>query len=73
MYGHGIEDIVMCDTSGIIYEGRPVNMNNFKNELASFTNRNKISGTLADAVKGRDLFVGVSSAVSYFIIIFRVH
>lgn len=42
LHGHGIEDIVMCDTSGIIYEGRPVNMNNFKNELAAFTNRNKI-------------------------------
>ncbi|CAD8124597.1 unnamed protein product [Paramecium sonneborni] len=62
LHGHGIEDIVICDTSGIIYEGRPQNMNNFKNDLAKFTNKNKIQGTLADAVKQRDLFVGVSSA-----------
>ncbi len=53
----------MCDTAGIIYEGRPTNMNVFKNDLAAFTNRTKIQGTLTDAVKGRDLFVGVSSAV----------
>lgn len=39
-------------------------MNEFKNELASFTNQNKIKGVLKDAVKGRDLFVGVSTAGS---------
>lgn len=65
LYGHGITDVVMCDTAGIIYEGRPTNMNQFKNDLAAFTNRTKIQGTLADAVKGRDLFVGVSSAVEF--------
>jgi malate dehydrogenase (oxaloacetate-decarboxylating) len=63
LFGHGVTDIIMCDTAGIIYEGRPTNMNAFKNDLAAFTNRTKIQGTLTDAVKGRDLFVGVSSAV----------
>ncbi|CAD8092608.1 unnamed protein product [Paramecium primaurelia] len=62
LHGHGIQDIIICDTTGIIYEGRPSNMNEFKNELASFTNKNKIKGVLTDAVKGRDLFVGVSTA-----------
>ncbi|CAD8106348.1 unnamed protein product [Paramecium primaurelia] len=62
LHGHGVEDILICDTEGVIYEGRPKNMNSFKNDLAKFTNKNKIAGKLEDAVKGRDLFVGVSSA-----------
>lgn len=68
LHGHGVEDILICDTEGIIYEGRPKNMNSFKNDLAKFTNKNKIAGKLEDAVKGRDLFVGVSSAVYILII-----
>ena len=47
-------------------------MNEFKNELASFTNKNKIKGILTDAVKGRDLFVGVSSAVYIILYFYRV-
>lgn len=37
-------------------------MNEFKNDLAKFTNKDKIEGKLADVVKGRDIFVGVSAA-----------
>lgn len=62
LHGHGVEDILICDTEGIIYEGRPKNMNSFKDGLAKITNKNKVSGKLVDAVKGRDIFVGVSSA-----------
>lgn len=46
-------------------------MNEFKNELATFTNKNKIKGVLTDAVKGRDLFVGVSIAVINVRFIYR--
>lgn len=58
----GVKDVIMCDTKGIIYEGRPHGMNPFKEEIAKITNRNKIEGTLTDALKGADVFIGVSVA-----------
>ena len=39
----GVRDIIMCDTKGAIYEGRPVGMNSVKNEVAKFTNISKSS------------------------------
>lgn len=57
----GAKDVVMCDRHGIIYKGRPVGMNSAKEEIAEFTNKLNKKGTLADAVKGADIFVGVSS------------
>lgn len=53
----GVKDAILCDTKGIIYEGRPVGMNSFKEELAQITNKEQIKGTLADALVGvtRDL------------------
>jgi malate dehydrogenase (oxaloacetate-decarboxylating) len=56
----GVEDVVLCDARGVLYEGRP-GMNPEKQELARLTNRLEVRGTLADAVRGRDLFVGVST------------
>jgi malate dehydrogenase (oxaloacetate-decarboxylating) len=56
----GVEDVVLCDARGVLYEGRP-GMNPEKQELARLTNRGEVRGTLADAVRGRDLFVGVST------------
>jgi malate dehydrogenase (oxaloacetate-decarboxylating) len=58
----GVKDVILCDTKGIIYEGRPVGMNPFKDEMAKITNREKRQGTLADALVGVDVFVGVSAA-----------
>jgi malate dehydrogenase (oxaloacetate-decarboxylating) len=58
----GVKDVILCDTKGIIYEGRPVGMNPFKDEMAKITNREKKQGTLADALVGADVFVGVSAA-----------
>lgn len=57
----GIEDIVACDSKGILHKDRE-NLNEAKRRLAEITNESGISGTLADAVKGRDLFIGVSAA-----------
>lgn len=62
LYSYGVRDIIMCDTKGAIYEGRPNGMNAIKDEVAKFTNRDKIHGTLAEAIKGADVFIGVSVA-----------
>ncbi len=57
----GAKDIVMCDRTGIIYKGRTERMNAEKEKIAEWTNKTGKRGTLADAVKGADIFVGVSS------------
>jgi len=57
----GLKDVVLCDRRGAIYEGRTENMNAVKEEMAAVTNRNKIQGSLAEAVKGADVFIGVSA------------
>ena len=57
----GAKDIVMCDRKGIIYKGRPEGMNPAKEEIAGFTNKLGKKGSLTDALKGADIFVGVSS------------
>ncbi|MBA9025998.1 NAD(P)-dependent malic enzyme [Peribacillus huizhouensis] len=58
----GVKDIILCDTKGIIYEGRPFGMNPIKEEIAKITNIEKKHGVLEDALKGADVFVGVSAA-----------
>ena len=61
MIAMGAKDIVMCDRTGIIYKGRTERMNPEKEKIAEWTNKAGKRGTLADAVKGADIFVGVSS------------
>jgi len=56
----GVNDIIMCDSKGIIYEGRAAGMNNYKAEIASRTNRAQLTGNLADALAGADVFIGIS-------------
>ena len=56
----GVRDIVICDRKGAIYEGRE-GLNPVKEEVASWTNREHVAGTLADAVRDADVFVGVSA------------
>jgi len=58
----GVREVIMCDTKGIVYEGRTFGMNPVKEEMAKITNRNKIEGELADAMKNADVFIGVSVA-----------
>jgi len=62
LYSYGVRDIIMCDTKGAIYEGRPHGMNAVKAEVAKFTNRENLTGSLADVIKGADVFIGVSVA-----------
>ncbi|MGE5588470.1 MAG: NAD(P)-dependent malic enzyme [Clostridia bacterium] len=58
----GVGEVTMCDRRGVIYAGRPDGMNAAKEEIAALTNPRGIKGSLADAVAGADVFIGVSSA-----------
>ena len=49
----------MCDSTGIIYEGR-AGLSPYKEELARLTNKSRMTGNLADAMKGADVFIGLS-------------
>jgi malate dehydrogenase (oxaloacetate-decarboxylating) len=61
LHHFGVRDIIMCDTKGAIYEGRPEGMNNVKNEVAKFTNIQNRPGSLKDVIIGADVFIGVSA------------
>ena len=56
----GFKNVVMTDRSGAIYAGRD-NLNWIKEEMAQITNLNKEKGSLADVIKGADVFIGVSA------------
>jgi len=58
----GVKNAILCDSKGIIYEGRKENMNPVKEEMAKVTNRKMIKGALADAIVGADVFLGLSVA-----------
>lgn len=62
LYHFGVRDIIMCDTNGAIYEGRPNGMNAVKNEVAKFTNQDRKEGSLEEVIEGADVFIGVSVA-----------
>ena len=57
----GFKNVVMTDRRGIIYKGREEGMNWIKNEMAEITNLQGEKGSLADAIKGADIFIGVSA------------
>jgi len=59
---YGVREIIMCDSKGAIYEGRPTGMNHVKDQIALITNRNKVSGNLSEVIGGADVFIGVSVA-----------
>lgn len=56
----GVGEIILCDRQGAIYEGREAGMNPAKEEIARVTNRDRLQGSLADVIKGADVFMGVS-------------
>lgn len=62
LFTYGVREIIMCDTRGAIYEGRPEGMNEIKSEIAKYTNRDNVKGSLAEVIKGADVFIGVSVA-----------
>lgn len=57
----GVKDITMCASKGIICEG-DTSVNPAQQEIAKVTNRRKLTGKLADAMRGADVFIGVSVA-----------
>ncbi len=57
----GVQDIILLDTKGTLFNGRKVGMNWIKDEIAKRTNKDKIKGGLARAIKDRDVFIGVSA------------
>lgn len=59
----GAKNIILCDRTGIIYNGRN-NLNWIKREISQITNPENVKGTLSDAMKGADVFIGVSAPKS---------
>ncbi len=57
----GVKDIVVCDRKGAIYAGRKEDMNIYKKSLTKKTNPRKIKGSISDAMKGADVFIGLSA------------
>lgn len=57
----GVGNVVLCDTNGAIYSGRPNGMNPEKELLAKETNKRAEKGDLAEVMKGKDVFIGVSA------------
>ncbi len=55
----GLRNVILCDRQGAIYEGR-ADLNEAKQEMARLSNPGGVKGTLADAMKGADIFIGVS-------------
>lgn len=56
----GLKDVILCDRTGAIYEGRE-RLNPSKAEIAKVTNRGIVKGGLKDAIVGTDIFIGVSA------------
>ena len=56
----GVRDVIACDENGILYKDRGVGIADHKAMLCEITNLGDLRGTLADAVRGADVFIGVS-------------
>ena len=60
LHSAGIKNIIPCDSRGTVYRGRKDGMNPVKEEVIQFTNPDNVQGSVGDALKGADAFVGVS-------------
>lgn len=60
LISQGIKSVMMCDSKGIICKGDE-RLNPAKKAIAEFTNPDRKTGTLADAMRGADIFIGVSA------------
>jgi len=61
LFKYGAKDILMIDRMGVIYDGRKDGMNEVKIQMAKITNRKKVKGGVRDALRGADVFIGVSA------------
>ena len=57
----GAKNVILCDRNGAIYQGRQERMNWIKEEIAELTNPSKLKGSLGEALKGADVFMGISA------------
>lgn len=60
LISHGLENVILCDRKGAIFEGRE-DLNKEKEEISKITNKNKEKGALSDVIKGADVFIGISA------------
>lgn len=60
LLGYGFKNIILCDRTGAIYQGRAGEMNSYKKEAARLTNKRKEKGVLKDVLAGKDVFIGLS-------------
>lgn len=60
LHSFGVREIIMCDSKGAIYEGRPYGMNDVKDQVAKVTNKENKNGSLEEVLEGADVFIGVS-------------
>ena len=58
---YGVKNVIMCDRTGAIYNGRQKGMNPYKEEMAKITNAEKKEGSLEEVIVGADVFIGVSA------------
>jgi malate dehydrogenase (oxaloacetate-decarboxylating) len=58
---HGVKDLTMCDKYGVVFESRRQGMDPHLKALAKRTNPRKVKGCITDAMKGADVFIGVSA------------
>ncbi len=61
MLASGVRDIIVCDRTGALYSGRKGWMDHAKRELAKITNPRRVKGSISDAMKGADVFIGLSA------------
>ena len=54
-----VKDVIVCDSKGILHKDR-TDLNDYKQQLVKITNRQNRKGTLSDAMKGTNVFIGVS-------------
>ena len=60
LISRGLKDVVLCDRTGAIYQGRE-KLNSAKEEIAAITNQKMKKGSLKDVIVGADVFIGVSA------------
>ncbi|MDD1760808.1 MAG: NAD-dependent malic enzyme [Methanothrix sp.] len=61
LHSFGAKDVILCDSRGVIHQGR-TDLNPPKKEIAQLTNPRNVNGTLSDAISGADVFLGLSVA-----------
>jgi len=62
LLNYGVKNLILCDRTGAIFDGRIEGMNPFKREMAEITNPYKEKGMLKDVIKNADFFIGLSAA-----------